>query len=124
MAQLQKYTQATVYIDGALLAEEAKVSVKRTTGSQSVVTVAKGYAGESPGAPMIEVTVESAVPSADFELNPGRFMTGLESCELTIFAAGRTLTTKGFIIEDDFSHAANSQSQLSFTFRGPYQDWK
>jgi hypothetical protein len=121
---LQLYTKATVYIDGSLLSEEASVSVDRSTGSQPVKTTAKGYAGESPGAPMMEIEVSNAVPAADFELNPGEYMANLESCEVTIFAAGSTLTATMFIYKDNFKHAVESQSNLSFSARGPFGDWE
>lgn len=121
---LQKYTKAAVYVDGALLSEEASVTIKRVTGAQVVKTVAKGFAGVSPGAPMLTISVENAVPSADFELNPGDYMTELDAAELTIFAAGSTLTSKGFILEDNFSHAVETQSKLTFEFTGQFADWE
>jgi hypothetical protein len=122
-SNLQLYTAGFVYVNGSLLAEEASVTVSRATNSQQIITVAKGYSGESPGAAMCEITVESVVPAADFELNPGKFMGDLKVCEFTIFAAGNTLTFKGFIISDNFSHAANSESKLSFQARGNFADW-
>lgn len=123
MANLQLYTAAFVYVNGALLAEEASVTVNRSTNSQQVITVAKGYAGESPGAAMCEITVESAVPAADFELDPSKFLGELRVTEFTVFAAGNTLTFKGFIISDNFSHAANTESKLSFSARGQFAEW-
>lgn len=127
MANLQLYTAAFVYVNGALLAEEASVTVNRSTNSQQVITVSKGYAGESPGAAMCEVTVESAVPAADFELDTvvGKPMEieQLKVVEFTIFAAGSTLSFKGFIISDNFSHAANTESKLSFSARGQFANW-
>src|SRR5690349_15134031 len=120
---LELYSKAQVYIDGQLLAEEASVSVKRTTAAQVVKTVAKGFAGVSQGAAMIEVSVENAVPSTDFELNPQKYMTNLDVAELTIYAADSTLTSKGFILSDNFSHAVDTQSKLSFEFTGQYAEW-
>lgn len=119
-----RYTEAYVYIDGRLLAEEASLTISRATNSQAVNTVAKGYGGESPGAASIEISVESAVPSADFDLNPGSFMQTLKPVELTVFAAGKTLTSKGFIISDSFTHGVNTAASISFQFRGSFQDWK
>ena len=124
MANLQLYTAAFVYVNGALLAEEASVTVNRSTNSQQVITVAKGYAGESPGAAMCEVTVESAVPAGDFEFNTSSSLEELRVTEFTIFAAGNTLTFKGFIISDNFSHAANTESKLSFSARGQFAKWE
>lgn len=123
MANLQKYTGITAYINGALLSEEVSCSVKRMSNAQKVITVPKGFAGLSPGAAEIQVEVDSAVPSADFELNPQRFLSNLDTCELTLFAAGRTLTVTGFITDDNFSHAANTESKLQFTFVGGYAEW-
>lgn len=124
VSNLQLYTLANVYINGSLLAEEASVAIDRATNSQQIITVAKGYAGESPGAPMTEMSVENVVPAADFELNPGKFMGTLQVVEFTAFAAGRTLTFKGFIISDNFQHAANSASKLAFKCRGSFSDWQ
>lgn len=124
MANLDLYSKATVYWNGQLLSEESSVTIRRMSGAQQVKTVAKGFAGMSPGSPMIEVTVSNAVPSSDFELNPGQTIQQNEVGELTVFAAGRTLTTKGFIIDDNFSHAVDTASKLDFTFNGQFADWE
>lgn len=124
MSNLQLYSLISCYVDGALLTQEGSVTIRRMTNSQPVTTVANGYSGESPGAAMIEVDVENAVPAADFEFQPGTYMSGLVPAEMTLFAANRTLTVKGFIYEDDFSHAVNSAAKLSFKFRGKYDgEW-
>lgn len=124
MANVQIYTRALVTWNGRLLAEEATVTVKRDTKAQIVDTVAKGFAGVSPGAMMTSIDVDSAVPSAGFELNPGPFMLSLQSGEIGIIAAGTQLTCTGFIISDSFNHAVNSESKLSFSFVGVPADWK
>lgn len=124
MSEFQLYAQAAVLVDGLFLTQESSVQVQRTTNSQAVNTVALGYAGESPGAPMVEITVSSAVPSADFELNPGKFMKRLQECEIGILGpGGKQLTARGFIISDNFQHAVNSASSLEFSFRGKMVDW-
>lgn len=120
---LQLYTLAAIYVNGALLSEESSVGIDRDTNAQQVLTVAKGFAGLSPGAQMTMINVDNAVPSADFELNPDKFMKGLAVVEITVFAAGRTLTTKGFVIKDNFQHAVNSDSKLSFSFIGEPSTW-
>ncbi len=124
MAGLQLYTLAYVLVDGAILTEEGSVTVNRATNSQPVNTVAKGYAGESPGAANVEIMVTSAVPSADFEMNPGRYMKGLKEVEIGVLVAGKQLTAKGFIISDSFKHSVNNESSLDFTFRGGFVDYE
>ena len=56
-SSVQLYTLLYVGVNGTLLAEEQEIDISRTTNSQAVATVAKGYAGESPGAAMIEFVV-------------------------------------------------------------------
>lgn len=124
MAGLQLYTLAYVLVNGAILTEEASVTVNRATNSQAVNTTAKGYAGESPGAPNCEIQISSAVPSADFELDPGKFMKALTQVEIGVLVAGKLLTTKGFIVSDSFKHSVNSESMLDFSFRGPFPEYQ
>lgn len=120
---LELYTNALVLVNGSLLTEEQHIRMNRVSGSQPQETVAKGYAGESPGAAKLTMQITNAVPSKDFELNPGQFIKKLTVVEVTIFAAGRSLTTKGFLISDDFDHGTASEAKLDFSFRGEYADW-
>ncbi len=120
----QLYTLAYVLVKGRILAEEGSVEMDRATNSQAVETTAKGYAGESPGAATIQLQVTSAVPSADFEMNPGPYMANLTEVEIAVMAAGKQLTATGFIIADSFKHSVNAASSLQFTFRGAFKDWQ
>jgi len=120
----QNYTKALVYVNGALLAEESSVTVKRTSGKNPVKTVVRGLGGFSQGAPMTEISVSNAVPSADFELNPGQFILNNQEVEITIIAANRTLTCVGQILDDNFQHAVDSEGKLDFNFTGGPSDWK
>lgn len=124
MSSLNLYTLAYVLVDGAILTEHASVSVSRATNSQVVNTVAKGYAGESPGAASVEIQVSSAVPSSDFELNPGKYMKALKEVEIGVLVAGKQLTARGFIVSDSFKHSVNNESTLEFTFRGGFVDYE
>lgn len=120
---LQTYSIVTTYWNGSLLSEETTVSIDRDTRAQEIVTVSKGFSGLSPGAPIMQVSIDSAVPAADFELNPGPYMKALAVGEFTAFAAGRTLTAKGFIIKDNTSHSANAESKISYSFILEFADW-
>ena len=117
------YATIEAYIDGSKVAQATSVKLSRTTKAQQVDTMGLGFAGMSEGAKMITVSIDNAVPSADFELDPGSYMTRLRSVELTLFSAGRTLTSKGFIIDDNYSKSTNSPSALSFEFLGAWAEW-
>ena len=125
MSEFALYAQAAVLVDGLFLTQESSVTVARSTNSQAVNTVALGYAGESPGAPMVEITVRNAVPSADFELNPGKFMKKMQEVEIGVLGpGGKQLTARGFIISDNFQHAVNAEATLEFHFRGKFKEWE
>lgn len=125
MSELQLYALAYVLVDGNLLAQEGSVTISRSTNSQAVNTVANGYSGESPGAAMVEIQVTSAVPSADFEMNPGKYMKNLKEVEIGVLGPGsKQLTARGFIISDSFKHSVNAESSLDFNFRGKWKDWE
>lgn len=128
---LQQYARASINVVGVgTLSEAASITVRRSTNSNPVQTIAKGYSGETPGACMSELTIESAVPSTGFELDPGPFMLALNpnaggpnpdgvTFEVSI-SDGPTFSFTGFVIEDNFSYAVNSNSSISFTVRGEF----
>lgn len=117
------YSNAEIYFNGSKLAEASSVKIARDSKASVVETIGRGFAGITPGAKMITISVTNAVPSGDFELNPGRYVGQNIVGELTVFAAGRTLTSKGFLISDSFSYATNAQSELGFEFVGEFADW-
>lgn len=114
MSNQQLYTLAYVTINGALLTEHASVTVNRASNAQPVMTVAKGFAGVSPGAPTVKIQVKNAVPAADFEFNGGQHISTLELVEVGLIVAGKQLVAKGFIMEDTFQHSVNSESNYDF----------
>jgi len=113
MADMKLYSNAEVYLNGTLMTEEASVTMEKKSGLNPVFTVANGLSGMTQGAATIEVTVETAVPSADFEFNPDGFMLVGEVVELRMVMANRETNVKGFITDASFSHSVNDASKLS-----------
>lgn len=124
MSNFQKYTLIYARIGGALLTEETKCSARRMTNAQVIKTVAKGFAGMSPGAPMMEIDVDNAVPAADFEFDPGDNMLALEPIELCLEAAGKQCIAKGYVTEDGIQHAVDTPSGLSFKVICQFGVWE
>lgn len=123
MAESQLYSSAFVTIDSSILSEASSVSVSRKSGASNVLTLAKGFAGVSPGANMIEVKVTNAVPAVGFEIDFSKMIGNLVPVEIGIFAAGKQLISKGFITEDDLKKAVNGDATLDITFVGAYANW-
>jgi hypothetical protein len=118
------YTNAAVYIQGALLLQATSVTIDRKTGAQPQLTLAGGFVGMSPGAPMMEISFANAVPSAGMEFDPGEFMKLLSTTAFTIFAGNRSLTTTGFVTEDSFKKAANSEAVLDIKMTCVFAEWQ
>lgn len=120
----ERYTDAIVYVNGRVLAESSSVDVARTSGAQDVETIVKGWAGISPGSKKVDISIDNAVPSLDFELDAGNFFLKDEPVDLAVYAAGRTMRVKGFFLDDSFNYAVNSNAKLTFKFRGGRAKWE
>lgn len=117
---LQLYSLIYCSVNGALLTEHLSVEVRRLTDAQVIKTVGKGFAGVSPGAAWCSIDITSAMPSVAFELDPGPFMKALQSVEIGLQMASLVGISKGFILEDSFSHAVDSPAKMSFKYIGTF----
>ena len=124
MADSILYSNALVTFDGLLLAEEASVTINKRSGLNPVYTVAKGFAGMSQGAGTIELTIDMAVPSSDFEINPDKYMQTGKIVEIGLVMANRQTTVKMFVTDADYSHSVNQEARMSLKLIGPLQAWE
>lgn len=120
----QLYSNASVYINGALLVEQVDVTVDRKSGAIVQLTQAKGFAGMSPGAAMMEVSFDNAVPATGMEYDPGDDMQNLRTVAITVFAGGASLTSTGFVTEDTFKKAVNKEASLSMKMTCDFAIWQ
>lgn len=135
MANLQQYANALVSVNGTLLSEAATITIKRTTAVQLAKSLAKGFCGVTKGAAMVNIHVESNVPSIGLELDPAQWMTGFggvfdgQTVELAITVgnvSGEGGSTQGspsvamtldcmvFITDDNSTFAVDQNSKLDF----------
>ena len=124
MADPQLYTLIYALMNGSLLSEEASVSLSRETGSSPAKTVPKGYAGETPGAPMSELQISNMVPAAGMEFDAGQSMATMTPIEMGLLSHKKQLTFKGFIINDSIKHSASGEASYDFTVRGVFSKWE
>ena len=124
MADPQLYTATWVTFNGKLLAEEASVTIDKKSGLNPVYTIAKGFAGMAVGANSCEMTIESAAPAADFEVNPDPFLQTGELVEIGCVMSGRQMTGKMFLTDATYSHAVNQESKLVMKLMGAFKPWE
>lgn len=115
MANQQIYTLLFVAVNSTLLAEEQQVDLTRTSNAQRVMTVAKGFAGLSPGAALLEVDVKNAIPSGGFEFDAGPNIAGLIPIDVQVIGPGGTsLKHKAFVERDSIRHGVNQEASYDF----------
>lgn len=115
----QLYSLLYVVTNGTLLAEEQSVDMSRTSNAQTVLTVAKGFAGVSPGAAMIEVDVTNAIPSGGFEFDMGAKIAGLIPIDVQVLGpGGKSTNGKMFVVSDTIRHGVNQEAKYTFKALG------
>ena len=118
---VQLYTLLFVGIEGTLLVEEQQVDLTRTSNSVAVSTVAKGYAGESVGASMIELDVKNAVPASGFEFDAGSQIRGLIPVNFQVRGpGGKTNFGVGFVHADSLTHSKSADVSYTFKLRAAH----
>lgn len=118
MAGNQLYDSAAVFLNKISLAEIEEISIKEASGAHAIITMAKGFAGISPGAQITNVTMKCAIPRAGKEFDFRTSLQGNLEVELVFFAHSKTMSTKGFLTETDESYSASNPSAVSATFLG------
>ncbi len=115
MANAQLYTILLGVVGGTLLAEEQEIDWNRTANAQQVDTVIKGFAGMSPGSPMLEVDIVEAMPQGGFEFDAGPYIQSLQTVPVQVIGpGGKTMKGDAFIIQDQGRHGVNQQARYSF----------
>jgi len=118
------YTNVYTTLDNTIISEAMEVEVDQNPNLQQIATLAKGFSGIMLGAAMCMVTLRCAVPSADFEFNPSKYMRVGKQVELGCVAANRQLQGKFFIAGANFKGAVNDPANLTIQLLGPMVDWE
>lgn len=125
-ANFQQYSLIFVGVNGALLAEHAEAQFKRASNAKIVETVAKGFAGLSPGAPVCQGRVMNVIPAASgLEYDAGPVIVSLTVVQLKIVRSdGKGCTFPAFILDDDTSHGVGKAASYDFSFMGSFPAWQ
>lgn len=128
MAAMTIYSNAEVYLwcsaFNGLLTQESHVTVSKKSGLNMVFTTHEGLAGASPGAKTVEIAVDNAVPSADFEMMPDGCIFQNEVVEIWIVMAGKTTKHKAFTTDVEYTHSVNDAAKVSMKFTGRFEQFE
>jgi hypothetical protein len=125
VANLGLYSILVAVVNGTLLAQEQEVDFTRTSNSIAIDTVILGYAGESPGSPMLEVDIQNALPQGGFEFDAGPYIASLTPVAIQVIGpGGKVMKGDAFIISDQGRHGVNQAARYSFRMRAPLKLFK
>jgi len=126
MSALTLYANAYVYINGVLLTQESSVSVEKKSGLNMVETTHLGLAGAVQGSARVEISIDNAVPSADFELGGDwdKYMITGTVVEIRILMGTRLSIHNVFVTDATYSHSVNDPSKISVKFTGRFANFE
>lgn len=120
MANDPLYAKGAMLINNDIQLEEVKMTCKWTSGAKDVHTVLKGFAGQSPGSAMLEIDFDAAVPIDGPEYDALADILGVREVPIQVYVGNRTLTTTGFIVQQTFDHAVDSEAKVSYSIHAKY----
>lgn len=123
-ADLQLYANIRIELANTVLAEATSISIDKKSGMIPVFTVGSGFSGMTQGASTCEISVENAVPSADFEFSPDQYMRLGTVVDIVIEMAAKQTVVKGFITDCTYSYSINDSSKLSLKLMSRFGDFE
>ncbi len=111
--------------NGQLLVEEQEIDWNRTANAVEVDTVAKGWAGTSPGSPKIVVDVGNAMPSGGFEFDAGPYVSSQVPVPFQILGpGGKSMKGDCIFMHDGGKHGVGQQARYTFTLMMAITQWQ
>lgn len=107
------YTQGLIFVDGILAADCTEFSVDYDTQNNPVFTIAKGFAGITPGAGQTKVSISTAVPRAGYEIDYFKRALDNTPVEFIGWRGSSKYSFKGFLLTIGEKHGVNSASTAS-----------
>lgn len=109
------YSKFSTFLGGTLLAQAQQVDVSEDEGWEDIVTIELGLAGWSPGAPMVQLKIDSAIPRVgpEFDFRAAKRKGTL--LDVVVFCGKDKLKTKGIIKTVQSTGGAAKASQISIS---------
>ncbi len=119
----QTYTEMFAFADGKLLAEAVTITLDHKNNAQPVHTIAKGFAGMSPGANETSIKVSNVHPRVGVEFNAVESLQSLGLVDWVFVRGAKKVKCKGYITDVSESAGVNKESTYDFTvMAGPVEE--
>ena len=119
-ANQQQYALLFTLGNGKLLSEMQDISFAAVSNAQDILTLAKGFAGQSKGADMVTWTVKNACPLGGFEWDVLPNMVTLTPVTLQLWGpGGKKSKSFAWIKNVTVEQGVGKQSSYDFSAVGP-----
>ncbi len=114
------YDQIYPSINGVLLSEATTVKLEYEGDDQDILTLAKGWAGQTPAPRSIKVTIDEFVPRTGFEFDFIKKYLNSEivTLGLQFGGSGVKMTSDGFLRTPGVEAGAGQSTKATIMFKG------
>ncbi len=125
MSSVSVYDQMVVRANGQLLVENQQINLTLQGDDQDVMTIAKGFAGQTPSPKKVMADFTNVVPPTGFEFDAFQKCNDSEkvTMEFEIISSGKRLTSEGFIRNPKTGAGVGKTLEQSFEFHGGPGNW-
>ena len=125
MSTPQVYDQVYVFKDGGLLQENVSIEITLEGDDQDVMTIAKGFAGQSPSPKKVMATLNNVCPPKGQEVDAfeASLLSTVVTMKFQFAASGKSLTSKGFIRKPKIGGGVGKTVDQTFEFHGGPGKW-
>lgn len=118
--QPQVYDQILMAVNGQILGEAESVEVRNENTSQDVLTLVKGFAGETPGPDKLVCSVSSFLPSSgqEFAFDKAEQLHAIYTVSFIQRSGSKKLTSTGFFRNFRASAGVGQNSKVDVEFHG------
>lgn len=122
--EFSRFANITAYINDDVMSYASSVGIKRMSNAKKVDTMVRGFAGMNQGSPSMQLSIETKVPAAGFEYDPGQDILDQNPVDITLVRGdGATMTVQGIPDSDDLSKSVDNEAGLKFDFNCPFGLW-
>ncbi len=120
------YDQLFVDLDGALLMENVTLAIDLEGDDQDVLTIAKGWAGQTPSPKKTMIQLGNVIPPEGQEVDAWKatLLSEKHKIRVTSGATGKSLVSEGFIRKPKISAGVGKTADQSFEFHGTPGLWQ
>ena len=112
-----------IIVNGALSLTIQGSAIKETSGSQPMKSVEKGYFGEAPGSPMVEIDLNGVIGVSGIEIWVDR-IDGSQTLEIQGQCGNRQFAKTMLVVGRTLNGGVDQESKYAYSLRSGPLSWQ